>query len=74
MLRVLVVTLWQSFRHNAGVFHYVASLVIGKTLAGKEEVKSSAQVSHVDLLVQQYQISGSAPLGSANHNCSSGVP
>ncbi len=74
MLRVLIVTLWQSFRHKAGVFGYVASLVIGKTLAGKEEVKSSAQVSHVDLLVQQYQISGSAPLGSANHNCSSGVP
>ena len=74
MLRVLVITLWQSFRHNAGVFDYVASLVSGKTLAGKEEVKSSAQVNHVDLLVQQYEISGSAPLGSANHNCASSFP
>ncbi len=76
MLRVLVVTLWQSFRHNAGVFGYVANLVIGKTLAGKKEVKSaqSAQVNHVDLLVQQYELSGSAPLGSANHNHASSVP
>lgn len=74
MLRVLVVTLWQSFRHNAGVFHYVASLVIGKTLAGKEEVKYPGQVNHVDLLVQQFEISGSAPLGSANHNYTSSAP
>jgi len=74
MLRVLVVTLWQSFRHSAGVFRYVASLVIGKTLAGKEEVKYPGQVNHVDLLVQQFEISGSAPLGSANHNYTSSAP
>ncbi len=76
MFRVLVVTLWQSFRLEQGIFDYVASLVIGKTLAGEEEVKSaqSAQVNHVALLVQQYEISGSAPLGSANHNHASSVP
>lgn len=70
MLRVLIVTLWQSFRANISVFQHVAILIAGKTLSKQEEVKSSAQLSHVDLLVQKYLMSGSAPLGDTGHTLS----
>jgi len=63
MLKCLIVILWQSLQGETGATKYVLSLVVGKTLAGKE-AKSSAHPSRIDMLVQQYQRSGSAPLGA----------
>ena len=69
MLRILIVLLWQSFKTDAKLYQYVFRLVLGNTLVG-DQVKRSAQGSHVDLLVQQYHMSGSAPLGTPDqaHN------
>ena len=65
MLRCLVVVLWQAFRSKVSVLSCVFSLSIGYTLAGnKVQEPMVTQPSAVELLVQQYQSSGSAPLGN----------
>jgi len=65
MLKSLTVILWQSFRQTVHPVRHAASLVIGKTLAGKPiETSGTRQNSVVQLLAQQYQDLGSAPLGS----------
>lgn len=65
MLKSLTVILWQSSRQTVHHVRHAASLVIGKTLAGKPiETSGTRQNSAVELLAQQYQDLGSAPLGS----------
>ena len=65
MLKNLTVILWQSFRQTVHPVRHAASLVIGKTLAGKPiETSGTRQNSAVELLAQQHQDLGSAPLGS----------
>ncbi len=65
MLKSLIVILWQAFRQTVHPVRHAASLVTGKTLAGKPvETCGTRQNSVVELLAQQYQDFGSAPLGS----------
>ena len=65
MLKTLTAILWQAFRQTVHPVRHAASLVIGRTLAGKHvETNATRQNSTVELFVQQYQDLGSAPLGS----------
>ena len=65
MLKCLSVILWQAFRQTVHPMRHAASLVLGKTLAGKHiETSATRQNSTVELLAQQYQDLGSVPLGS----------
>ncbi len=65
MLKCVTAILWQAFRQTVHPVRHAASLVIGKTLAGKQiETSAIRQNSTVELLTQQYQDLGSALLGS----------
>ena len=67
MLRCLIVVLWQAYKTKVSVLKYMLGLSIGFTLAGNKVQESLVtQPSAVELLVQQYQNSGSAPLGNPN--------
>jgi len=67
MLKCLTVILWQAFRQTVHPVRHATSLVLGKTLDGKQtavETSTNRQNSTIELLAQQYQDLGSAPLGS----------
>jgi len=67
MLKSLTAIQWQAFRQTVHPVRHAASLVIGRTLAGKHVETNTIrprQNSTVQLLAQQYQDLGSAPLGS----------
>ena len=63
MLKCLVVVLWQAYRGKVHPMQHAATLIVGTTLAGSR-VSSTGQNSTVELLIQQYHASGSAPLGA----------
>ena len=65
MLKCLTVILWQALRQSVHPVRHAASQVLGKTLDGKHlETSTNRQNSTIELLAQQYQDVGSAPLGS----------
>jgi len=61
MLKCLTVILWQAFRQTVHPMRHAASLVLGKTLDSKH-IEANRQNSTIELLAQQYQDLGSAPL------------
>ena len=63
MLRCLTAVLWQASVGKLHPLRHASSVVVGKTLAGSES-QPARQTSRVDLLAQQYTVSGSAPLGA----------
>ena len=67
MLKSLTAILWQAFRQTVHPVRHAASLVTGRTLAGKHVETNTIkprQNNTVELLAQQYQDLGSAPLES----------
>lgn len=63
MLKCLVVVLWQAYRGKVHPMQHVATLIVGTTLAGSK-ISSTGHNRVVELLIQQYHASGSAPLGA----------
>ena len=64
MLKCLIVVLWQAFRQTVHPVRHAAILVLGKRLDGKHlETSTNRQNSTIELLAQQYQDLGSAPVG-----------
>ena len=69
MLKSLTAILWQAFRQTVHPVTHAASLVNGRTLAGKHVETNTIkprQNNTVELLAQQYQDLGSAPLNLQN--------
>ena len=66
ILKCLLIILWQTYKQDTTAAGHIGSVVIGKTLAGKNTAAVRAlhpQNSNVELLAQKYTVSGSAPLG-----------
>ena len=64
MLRCLVVILFPAFRNKVHPARHAASLLVGRTLDGKEPPsQSQTRSDSIKRLIQLYHVSGSAPLG-----------
>ena len=60
MLKSLVVVLWEAHKSRVNPLVYTARLANGSLLAGEQ----TQPAARVDLVTNQYLVSGSAPLGS----------
>ena len=65
VLKCLVVLLWQAYRTGVNPAVYAIRVVVGKTLSGPgSSTPLTVRTGSIELLVQQYEVSGSAAFGA----------
>ncbi len=65
VLKCLIVLLWQAYRTGVNPVVYAVRVVVGQTLSGhNSSAPPTVRSSSIELLVQQYEASGSAPFGA----------
>ena len=66
ILKCLAANLWQAFKAEVNPVRHAVNVMTGKAILGKENelVVLDRAASNIELLTQQYLVSGSAPLGS----------
>ena len=64
MLKSMIVVLWHAHQQDVLAVRYVVNVVVGQT-SGRRELEGSLQSNaSIELLVERYRTSGSAPLGT----------
>ena len=66
MLKCLAVVLFQADKDKMHPVKHIVRQIFGKTLAIEPQVLQSVSSSSIELLIRQYELSGSVPLGSAH--------
>ena len=66
MLKSIIVILWQAYQRDVIAVRHLVNVVAGKTLERKHHAGSLQTNASIELLVEQYRTSGSAPLGTPN--------
>lgn len=63
MLNSIIVVLWQAYQRDVFAVRHLDNVAAGKTLDRKQLAGSLRTNASIELLVEQFRISGSAPLG-----------